>query len=67
MPAVTLRGGVPPPPPSLGRLLSQSLMMALPPAAGLRSFLVCGEGQLQDLHSKLRLDHPHGEASQLHK
>eukprot|EP00887_Chlorella_sp_A99_P005803 scaffold1.g5803.t1 len=32
----------------------------------MRSFLVCGEGQLQDLHSKLRLDHPSGEANQLH-
>jgi Fe-S cluster assembly protein SufD len=26
-----------------------------------------GAGQLQDLHSKLVLDHPGGEADQLHK
>lgn len=26
-----------------------------------------GAGQLQDLHSKLVLDHPRGEANQLHK
>jgi Fe-S cluster assembly protein SufD len=31
------------------------------------SFLLCGDGQLHDLHSKLRLDHPNGEANQLHK
>lgn len=31
------------------------------------SFLLCGEGQLHDLHSKLRLEHPGGTANQLHK
>ncbi len=30
-------------------------------------FLLCGPGQLHDLHSKLQLDHPHGTANQLHK
>lgn len=29
--------------------------------------VVAGAGQLQDLHSKLVLDHPRGEADQLHK
>lgn len=33
----------------------------------MRSFLLCGDGQLHDLHSKLKLDHPQGEANQLHK
>ena len=33
----------------------------------MRSFLLCGDSQLHDLHSKLKLDHPHGEADQLHK
>ncbi|EFN51512.1 hypothetical protein CHLNCDRAFT_59225 [Chlorella variabilis] len=33
----------------------------------MRSFLLCGDGQLHDLHSKLTLDHPNGEANQLHK
>lgn len=33
----------------------------------MRSFLLCGDRQLHDLHSKLKLDHPNGEASQLHK
>lgn len=33
----------------------------------MRSFLLCGDSQLHDLHSKLRLDHPGGEANQLHK
>lgn len=33
----------------------------------LRAFTVCGEGQLHDLHSKLHLDHPEGQANQLHK
>lgn len=33
----------------------------------MRHFLLAGEGQLQDLHSKLVLDHPRGEADQLHK
>lgn len=28
---------------------------------------LAGAGQLQDLHSKLVLDHPRGEADQLHK
>jgi hypothetical protein len=33
------------------------------------AFFPCrsGAGQLQDLHSKLVLDHPRGEADQLHK
>lgn len=30
-------------------------------------FLLCGEDQLHDLHSQLRLDHPNGHANQLHK
>jgi hypothetical protein len=30
-------------------------------------FCPAGAGQLQDLHSKLVLDHPRGEADQLHK
>lgn len=33
----------------------------------LRSFLLAGEAQLHDLHSKLHLQHPHGVAAQLHK
>ncbi|KAF8065543.1 IDA4 [Scenedesmus sp. PABB004] len=33
----------------------------------LRHFLLAGAGQLQDLHSKLVLDHPRGQAEQLHK
>ncbi|KAK9804290.1 hypothetical protein WJX72_005085 [[Myrmecia] bisecta] len=33
----------------------------------MRSFILCGEGQLHDLHSKLRLHHPAGTANQLHK
>jgi Fe-S cluster assembly protein SufD len=33
----------------------------------MRHFLLAGSGQLQDLHSKLVLDHPRGEADQLHK
>lgn len=33
----------------------------------MRHFLLAGAGQLQDLHSKLVLDHPRGEADQLHK
>ena len=33
----------------------------------LRGFTVCGEGQLHDLHSKLLLNHPEGQAKQLHK
>ncbi len=33
----------------------------------LRAFTVCGEGQLHDLHSKLHLNHPEGQANQLHK
>ena len=33
----------------------------------LRAFTVCGEGQLHDLHSKLLLNHPEGQANQLHK
>jgi len=31
------------------------------------SFLLCGDEQLHDLHSKLRLEHPRGNANQLHK
>jgi hypothetical protein len=31
------------------------------------SFLLCGDEQLHDLHSKLRLEHPRGTANQLHK
>lgn len=30
-------------------------------------FLLCGSNQLHDLHTKLVLDHPHGQADQLHK
>eukprot|EP00798_Chlamydomonas_sp_ICE-L_P001464 gene1464-32842_t len=33
----------------------------------LRHFLLCGSGQLHDLHSKLDLSHPNGTANQLHK
>ncbi|KAK9826208.1 hypothetical protein WJX81_008547 [Elliptochloris bilobata] len=33
----------------------------------LRSFLLAGEAQLHDLHSKLHLQHPAGTAAQLHK
>jgi len=33
----------------------------------MRHFLLAGSEQLQDLHSKLVLDHPRGEADQLHK
>ena len=33
----------------------------------MRGFLLCGPGQLHDLHSKLRLDHPRAVADQLHK
>ncbi len=33
----------------------------------MRSFLLCGDRQLHDLHSKLRLEHPRGTADQLHK
>lgn len=33
----------------------------------MRSFLLAGPSQLQDLHSKLRLEHPQGVAQQLHK
>lgn len=33
----------------------------------LKHFLLAGAGQLQDLHSKLNLDHPRGQADQLHK
>lgn len=36
-------------------------------ATRMRHFLLAGAGQLQDLHSKLVLDHPRGEADQLHK
>jgi hypothetical protein len=31
------------------------------------SFLLCGDEQLHDLHSKLRMEHPGGTANQLHK
>lgn len=33
----------------------------------MKHFVLAGAGQLQDLHSKLVLDHPRGEADQLHK
>ena len=33
----------------------------------MRSFLLCGDRQLHDLHSRLRLDHPNGTADQVHK
>eukprot|EP01024_Parvocaulis_polyphysoides_P029476 TRINITY_DN26596_c0_g2_i5.p1 TRINITY_DN26596_c0_g2~~TRINITY_DN26596_c0_g2_i5.p1 ORF type:complete len:487 (-),score=83.24 TRINITY_DN26596_c0_g2_i5:264-1724(-) len=33
----------------------------------MRHFILCGANQLHDLHSKLRLQHPFGEADQLHK
>jgi Fe-S cluster assembly protein SufD len=33
----------------------------------MRHFLLAGAGQLQDLHTKLALDHPRGQADQLHK
>lgn len=33
----------------------------------MRHFLLAGAGQLQDLHTKLALDHPRGQANQLHK
>lgn len=33
----------------------------------MRSFLLAGANQLQDLHSKLRLEYPEGRAEQLHK
>lgn len=33
----------------------------------MRHFLLAGVSQLQDLHTKLALDHPRGEADQLHK
>lgn len=33
----------------------------------MRSFLLAGQNQLHDLHSKLKLDHPDGQAKQVHK
>lgn len=33
----------------------------------MKHFLLAGAGQLQDLHSRLRLDFPRGKANQLHK
>ena len=33
----------------------------------MRHFMLAASGQLHDLHSKLRLDHPAGQATQLHK
>jgi Fe-S cluster assembly protein SufD len=36
-------------------------------ATRMRHFLLAGASQLQDLHTKLVLDHPNGEADQLHK
>ncbi len=33
----------------------------------MRHFLLAGPSQLHDLHSKLSLSHPRGEAEQLHK
>ena len=35
--------------------------------SAMRSFLLAGESQLHDLHSKIKLDHPEGKAEQLHK
>ena len=32
-----------------------------------RHFVLCGKGQLHDLHSKLRLAHPRGKSECLHK
>lgn len=43
------------------------LVSCVPCSLQMRSFLLCGDGQLHDLHSKLTLDHPNGEANQLHK
>ncbi len=50
-------------------LLKPTTLASLPRPGPLqmRSFLLCGDAQLHDLHSKLKLDHPHGEANQLHK
>ena len=48
-------------------LTSRCLPVHAVPRLQMRSFLLCGDRQLHDLHSKLRLDHPHGEADQLHK
>lgn len=36
-------------------------------STGLASFLLASGAQLHDLHSRLILDHPHGQADQLHK
>jgi hypothetical protein len=33
----------------------------------MRHFMLAADGQLHDLHSKLRLDHRAGQATQLHK
>ena len=33
----------------------------------MKNFLLAGNNQLQDLHSKLRMNHPRGEANQVHK
>lgn len=33
----------------------------------MRHFLLCGPGQLHDLHTRLVLDYPEGSANQLHK
>eukprot|EP01026_Neomeris_dumetosa_P057701 TRINITY_DN5327_c0_g1_i2.p1 TRINITY_DN5327_c0_g1~~TRINITY_DN5327_c0_g1_i2.p1 ORF type:complete len:488 (+),score=37.20 TRINITY_DN5327_c0_g1_i2:176-1639(+) len=33
----------------------------------MRQFILCGANSVHDLHSKLRLNHPFGEADQLHK
>ena len=36
-------------------------------STSMRSFILAGEDQLVDLHTRLSLDHPGGEAEQLHK
>ena len=33
----------------------------------MRHFVLSGPGQVHDVHTKLRLQHPRGEATQLHK
>lgn len=33
----------------------------------MKHFLLCTDGQLHDLHTSLKLDHPEGTADQLHK
>ena len=36
-------------------------------STSMRSFILAGEGQLVDLHTRLGMDHPEGAADQLHK